>query len=97
MLSEFPKRHASKIRWAIIGLIVLAAVAYAVTNDWQSYTESWGGTMFKALNGGVVGWLVSRFVIGLDISALPPEQRPMAALSQAILIAAFAVALATGA
>ena len=89
---------ASKIRWLILGLVVIAAMNYAMTGfGFTQYVQSWGGTLFKALNGGVIGWLISRYVIGLDISELPLELRPQAALSQAILIAGFALALATGA
>jgi presenilin-like A22 family membrane protease len=88
----------SKIRWLILGIIVIAAMHQAVVSfEFYGYVQSWGGTAFKALSGGLIGWAVSRFVIGLDISELPDDQRPEAALSQSLLIAGFALALATGA
>ena len=87
-----------KLRWALLGLIVIAAIQYAMVGfEFHGYVQSWGGTLFKALNGGVIGWLISRYVIGLDISTLEAGDRPVAALSQAILIGSFAMALAQGA
>jgi uncharacterized integral membrane protein len=88
----------SKIRWLLLGVLVFAAMNQAMVGfEFYGYVQSWGGTAFKALSGGFIGWLISRFVIGLDISELPTEQRPVAALSQTILIAGFALAIATGA
>jgi len=88
----------TKVRWLILGIIVLAAMHQAVVSfEFYGYVQSWGGTVFKALSGGLIGWTISRFVIGLDISELAEDQRPVAALSQTILIAGFALALATGA
>lgn len=97
-MNDFLIRYKTKIKWGLLGLLVLASMHQAMTGfEFYGYVQSWGGTLFKALNGGFIGWFVSRYVIGLDISELPLELRPQAALSQAILIAGFAVALATGA
>jgi hypothetical protein len=91
-------RNTRKIRWGIVGMLVAAGVFLALaTGDFGGYLMSWCGTMFKALSGGLMGWLVSRYVVGLDLSSTTDEQRPLAGLSQAFLIGAFALALATGA
>lgn len=85
-------------RWAPVVVVVLISVLVGwLVLGWDGWLQSWGGTLFKALSGGCIGWAVSRYVVALDLSALPAEQRPLAALSQAILIGAFAMALATGA
>jgi len=90
--------HTSKIRWTAVGVVVVIGVSVAlVTGDFGGYLLSWMGTAFKALSGGLLGWAVSRFVLQLDVSELSVDQRPVAALSQAILIGGFALALATGA
>ena len=87
-----------KIRWGVVAMLVAAAVALAFTaGDYGGYLLSWCGTLFKALSGGLIGWLVSRYVVGLDLSAMEPADRPLAGLSQALLIGLYAVALATGA
>lgn len=87
----------SKGRWAIVAVVVALSVLYAVTlGDWVQYAQSWGGTAFRAMSGAVLGWITSRYVVALDLSSLPPEQRPLAGLSQAVVIGAFTLALATG-
>lgn len=86
-----------KLRWLVLALIAAAAMYYAAAGfGFVDYVQTWGGAAFKALSGGALGWFINRCVIGLDISALPQEQHPVAALSQALLISAFALALATG-
>ena len=90
--------NTRKIRWAVVVIAVALAVMFALTQgNFTGYITSWGGTVFKALSGGFVGWIISRYVVGLDLSAIPIEQRPLAGLSQALLIGAYALALATGA
>jgi hypothetical protein len=95
---EFLGPYARKLRWLLVGVIVLAAMNHAMTNpDYWPYVQNWGATLFKALNGGVIGWLISRYVIGMDLSEVAEDNRPTAALSQAILIAGFAIAVSNGA
>lgn len=89
--------HKSSIKWAIIALLCLASMLYALNSmGYTDYVQSWIGTAFKAVSGGCIGWIISRHVLGLDISELPVEHRPMAGLSLAVLIAGFAVAIALG-
>lgn len=86
-----------KTRWALI--LVACAVAGAAAwllMDWSGYVQGWVGSTFRAASGGAIGWAVSRYVVRLDLSAIPAEQRPLAGLSQALLIAGFAVAVAVG-
>jgi len=91
-------RSSRKYRWGIVGMAIVASVVLALSvGDLEGYLMSWGGTVFKALSGGLIGWLVSRYVVGLDLSSTPAEARPLAGLSQAFLIGSFALALATGA
>lgn len=92
---EFLKTHHRKLMWVVISIICLVAMAYQVVVwDESGYAFNWGGKMFKALSGGALGYLLSRFVLGLDLSTIDVEQRPLAALSQAILIVGFAIAVA---
>ena len=95
---EVAVKNTRKIRWGIVGMVVLAGLSLAlIGGDMTGYLTSWAGTVFKALSGGLMGWLISRYVVGLDLSSTAAEQRPLAGLSQAILIAGFAIAAATGA
>lgn len=91
-------KDSRKVRWGLVGMVVISAILLAtVAGDLEGYLISWGGTAFKALSGGLIGWLVSRYVVGLDLSALDPSDRPAAGISQALLIGLYALALATGA
>ncbi len=63
-------------------------------DDWGGYLQAWGGTVFKGLSGCVIGWLISRYVIGLNLSQIEENLRPIAAISQAIIIAAFVIGVA---
>jgi hypothetical protein len=86
-----------KTRWAIVlALCFLAGCAAWLLMDWSGYVQGWVGSTFRAASGGAIGWAVSRYVVRLDLSAIPTEQRPLAGLSQALLIAGFAVAVAVG-
>ena len=90
--------ESRKFRWGLVAAVVFMAVLLALQERaLAGYLQSWGGTAFKGMSGALIGWLVSRYVVGLDLSIINPEQRPLAGLSQAIVIAAFVIALATGA
>lgn len=85
-------------KWLILCLIVAGSLHVAIMDfGLFSYVQNWGGVAFKVLSGAALGWGVSRYIIGLDLSDLPAADRPVAALSQAILIGAFALGMATGA
>jgi hypothetical protein len=62
----------------------------------EGYVLSWGGAMFRALGGAALGYAISRFGVGLDLSRIAEERRPNAALSQSILIGSLAIAVALG-
>lgn len=95
---QIPSTSQSFRRWASVAAIVIAALLVGLlVFGFEGYVQSWGGTVFKALSGGLIGWAVSRYVVRLDLSEIAADQRPLAALSQAILIGLFALALATGA
>jgi len=92
------KLNHSWIKWLVLSLVVLAALYYAIIQmGLVSYVQNWGAVAFKAMSGGALGWFLSRYIIGLDISELPAADRPVAALSQAILVGTFALAMSTGA
>jgi|GEM_PF-5722917 len=86
------------IRWGLVVMVCTAAGTLAVMLfDWVGYVQSWGGAMFKATSGGALGWMVSRHVCELDLSkAGEGKDRAVAGLSQAFLIGAFAIAVASG-
>lgn len=89
-------------RWLLILCACGIAAGIAATPEgsggmgWTSYVQSWIGSIFRAASGGTLGWFASRYVIGLDVSAVPEPDRPIAALSQALLIAGAAIAVAVG-
>ena len=86
-------RHRALV---VVILCFAAMVVVGVGLGWLGWLSSWIGTLFKAASGGALGYGVSRYVVKLDLSAVPADQRPVAAISQAILIAGFAVAIAFG-
>lgn len=89
-------KHTRKIKWGIVAALCLAAWLVLEQARDGGYAHAWASVMFKGLSGGFVGWLVSRYVLDLDVSSLPHDQRPIAALSQALLIVGFAIAVAVG-
>lgn len=91
---DFIETHQRKVLWSIVALICVIAAGLSI-NVWDEsgYAFDWGGRLFKALSGGAMGWLVSRYVLALDLSAIDDELRPLAGLSQAILIGCFAIAV----
>lgn len=87
----------SPVRWAIIAIVLLAGGAFAFSGlDWTGWVQSWIGSLFKAVSGGAIGWAVSRHICRLDLSQIEESKRMTAGLSQSILIAGFAVAVAVG-
>lgn len=89
-------KHTRKIKWGIVAAVCLAAWLVLEQARDGGYAHAWASVMFKSMSGGFVGWLVSRYVLDLDLSALTPEHRPLAALSQSLLIVGFAIAVAIG-
>lgn len=85
-------------RWLFVAVLcVIALMAAGFGFGWTGYAAAWGGTVFKALSGGALGFLVSRVIQRLDLSELAPEDRPAAGIGQALLVSGFAIALALGA
>ena len=85
------------IRWSTPAAIFVVAMLVAVfVFGWTNYVLTWVGVMFKAVSGAFVGFLISRTVFKLDLSKIPEDLRPQAALSQAILVAGFAIAVSMG-
>lgn len=85
-------------RWGIVGVVAgVAAVGAGLGLEWAGWAMAWAGAMFKAASGGALGWAISRHAIGLDLSEVEKTYRARAALSQALLVAGFAIAVALGA
>lgn len=97
-MNAFWTEYGSRIRWVLVGCLVLIAINYAITDmGFIGYVQSWGGTAFKVLNGAVIGWFLFRYVIGVNPAKQPTEYRAVYRVAQAILIGLCAHALATGA
>lgn len=90
----FRRTHA---RWLVIAVLCLLAVALALRVDWEQWVMGWAATTFKAMWGGAIGWAISRYVLRLDLSEVEVTDRAVAGMAQAILVAGFALAIATGA
>lgn len=85
------------LRFLLAFLACIAGCAWLFTvAGYEGYAMSWAGSAFRATSGGCMGYIVSRWGLGLDVSAITPELRPTAAISQAMLIAAGAIAVAVG-
>jgi zinc transporter ZupT len=82
-------------RWAAVTILIL--MAYAVMwggMGWESYSQEWLAKMFKAASGGVLGWAISHYVTGLDLSDFRDQSiRVEAAKSKCMYIIGFALAL----
>ena len=39
------------------------------------YVMTWGGSLFRALSGGALGYVISRHVLDLDLSQIAEERR----------------------
>lgn len=84
-----------KTRWIILVLAcVIGALIAFTAMGWDGWVYNWIGKLFRAASGGALGWAVSRYVVGLDLSAIPADKRPLAGLSQALLIGFGALAAA---
>lgn len=82
-------------RWNVVGAatVVLLVLAYALVPDYRIAIEGVASKLIKASIGGYFGYLVSRFVTRLNLSEISHAQRPVAAISQSILIVGFALAV----
>lgn len=89
--------------WVIV--ILIAALAATFLPIWpdgtggyttmEGYVVGWFGGQFKAMTGGVVGFLFCRKVLKINLSEIPDLQsRSIAGLGCAVVIAAFVVAVA---
>lgn len=79
----------------VSGCALLALVAL-VLMDWTGYVQTWFGALARAASGAALGWAISRYGLRLHLSELPDAQRPVAAISQALLISGCAIAVAVG-
>lgn len=83
------------ILFTLVGLF--GAVAAWQFLGWESYVQGWVGAMFRATAGGTLGFLFSRFGLGLRLGDISPEVvRAEAAKSQALCVVGFAIAVAVG-
>jgi len=75
--------------------IVAAAFAWGAL-DWQAWVKGWGGTHFKLVTGGVLGWIFDRYFLDNDISALATSDRGDSQKSRATICGLFAAGAAFG-
>lgn len=71
--------------------ILGAVIAVMLFQGMTEYVMRWGGSMFQVVSGGLLGFHFSRRVLHNNVSEIAPEDRARAALSQAIVVAAFAL------
>lgn len=94
----FWAKYGSRLRWLLVAVVVAAGQYYAITAmHWGDYVASWNMVQFKVASGAFWGWFIGRFVMQIDLSAMPLSERVIGGLSYAILIGSFANALARGA
>lgn len=74
--------------------LLMAALAWNM--NWSAYVQGWFGVHFKLISGSLLGYATDRHFLCNDISNLPPESKPLAALQRALMVAAFALGAATG-
>lgn len=87
---DFLDAHKRKAFQILLALLCVAGAYWSyVVMGQEGYALDWGGRMFRALSGGILGLVFSRTVLGLDLSEIDAADRPVAALSQAIVIAGF--------
>ena len=83
-------------RWNVVGAaaILMLSLVLALVPDYRIAVEGVISKLVKAAIGGYFGYLVSRYVVRLNLSEIAYDQRPVAAISQSILIVGFALAVA---
>ena len=104
----------SRVRWALVAIIaVLGAIGAWLGVGWLEYVQTWIGVNFKTIQGGALGYLISRLIMRVNLSELviPPDDtlpewkryvltvfiRAAVGLSQALLICTGAICVALGA
>ena len=89
---EFITPYKRKVFQVLLALLCVAAAYWSyVVMGQEGYALDWGGRMFRALSGGIMGLIFSRLVLGLNLSDIVAADRPVAAISQALVIAGFAI------
>ena len=84
--------YKRKIFQVLLAVLCLAGAYWSyVVMGQEGYALDWGGRMFRALSGGILGLIFSRLVLGLDLSKINAADRPVAAISQALVVAGFAI------
>jgi len=84
--------YKRKIFQVLLAVLCIAGAYWSyVVMGQEGYALDWGGRMFRALSGGILGLIFSRLVLGLDLSAIAAADRPVAAISQALVVAGFAI------
>ncbi len=87
-------KHKRRIYQCLLMLLCLAAAWCSfMLFEQAGYALDWGGRMFRTLSGGVMGLVFSRWVLGLNLSEINAADRPVSAISQALVVAGFAIAV----
>ena len=88
---------STRTRWSLIALAGITAFLIAAFGmQMLEYSLAAFGTLFKAALGGGLGAAFSKWGCKLDLSKIEPERRPLAAISQALLIGCGMIAGAVG-
>jgi hypothetical protein len=91
---DFLNPYKRKIFQVLLAVLCIAGAYWSyVVMGQEGYALDWGGRMFRALSGGILGLMFSKFVLGLNLSDIVAPDRPVSAISQALLVAGFAIAV----
>jgi TRAP-type C4-dicarboxylate transport system permease small subunit len=80
--------------WAL-ACLVAACVAIAGFEGFTGYVLRWGGSMFQAASGALLGFAITRHLQRLNLSTVASEfNRAIAGVGQSLVIAGCALAVA---
>lgn len=96
LITDAARRASQRtaVRLALVGIACAAGAALAWTGlDWSVWVQDWIGRLFRAGSGAVLGLAFSRYVLRLDLSALPEARRGLPGIAQALCVVGGMVAV----